>query len=154
MLSPPIRLKSLEDTARLAEALAAVIQAPTQIGLVGGLGAGKTTLGSYLVKALGSKEAVSSPTFVLCHEYSAAGLIIEHWDLYRLSGAPDELLSGPDPDTIRLIEWPDRDAELSDSLDIKVELKVSYEPDELRTASLSGDETLVKSITETLAKLS
>ncbi len=63
----------------------------------------------------GSDEAVSSPTFVFRQRYDApeAGTpAIEHVDLYRIDD-PAEL---PDlaldeafgPDSIALVEWPDR----------------------------------------------
>ena len=51
----------------------------------GNLGAGKTTLIKSLVKALGSAEYVSSPTFSILNEYQTAnGEPIYHMDLYRL----------------------------------------------------------------------
>lgn len=150
MRSQPIQLKTLGDTDRLAKALAKVIKVPMQIGLSGSLGAGKTTFSSCLVKALGSNEPVSSPTFVLCHEYQAQGIKIEHWDLYRLSGAVDELLSSPESDTIRLIEWPERAPELANDFELTIEFHVAYDSEPRRSAALVGSEALVKLITQHL----
>ncbi|MBQ0769974.1 MAG: tRNA (adenosine(37)-N6)-threonylcarbamoyltransferase complex ATPase subunit type 1 TsaE, partial [Bizionia sp.] len=50
----------------------------------GDLGAGKTTLIKELVKTLGCKETVSSPTYSLVNEYEAENTSIYHFDLYRL----------------------------------------------------------------------
>jgi tRNA threonylcarbamoyladenosine biosynthesis protein TsaE len=84
------------------------------LGLLGGLGGGKTTFTRALVAALGAKEQVSSPTFVLCHEYSAGDRMrVEHWDVYRLKGLPpEELFEPPAPNTLRVVEWLDRFPEL------------------------------------------
>jgi len=79
--------------------------------LTGPMGAGKTTLASFLINALGSEDLVTSPTFALVHEYSGP-LKIFHIDLYRLHstqefwalGGEDYLAEG----ALCLIEWPDR----------------------------------------------
>ncbi|NDC38486.1 MAG: tRNA (adenosine(37)-N6)-threonylcarbamoyltransferase complex ATPase subunit type 1 TsaE [Proteobacteria bacterium] len=119
MSSHIIKIASLEDTKRVARQLADIIPACIQergltVGLVGDLGGGKTTFTRALAEALGAREPVSSPTFVLCHEYSAlAGLVIQHWDIYRLRDAlPEELIEPPRPNELRIIEWIDRSPEL------------------------------------------
>lgn len=82
--------------------------------LSGDLGAGKTTLVRSLVKALGSRDAVSSPTYVLAQHYAALDLhppIIHHIDAYRIisteevpeSGIPDFLADG----SWCFVEWPE-----------------------------------------------
>lgn len=56
------------------------------------MGAGKTTLIKALVKALGSSEVVTSPTFALMNEYSLAdGSKAFHFDFYRIN-RPGEAL--------------------------------------------------------------
>jgi len=91
--------------------LAALVEGGDAIALIGDLGAGKTTLVSGLVDALGAGVA-SSPTFSLVNEYSGR-LIVWHVDLYRLDKAQelvelglDELLG--DPRGVCLIEWADK----------------------------------------------
>jgi tRNA threonylcarbamoyladenosine biosynthesis protein TsaE len=102
-----------------AEGLAGKIAAGLSIGLSGDLGAGKTTFVRFLVKALGSSQTVTSPTYALQHEYvSESGLVIEHWDLYRLSQTPEELLERCPSNHIRLIEWPEKASEIMAELDI------------------------------------
>jgi tRNA threonylcarbamoyladenosine biosynthesis protein TsaE len=98
-----------EDTVALAREIAKGVRGGMLIGLCGELGAGKTTFTRALVAALGSVDQVSSPTYVLEHQYRADnGVQVEHWDLYRLSQLPDELLEPPSPDCLRIIEWSDR----------------------------------------------
>ena len=55
------------------------------IALSGELGAGKTALVRGLVRAMGSADAVTSPTYAIVNEYRAERKIC-HFDLYRLPG--------------------------------------------------------------------
>jgi tRNA threonylcarbamoyl adenosine modification protein YjeE len=96
---------SLDRLGLFAEAVARLISPPISLGLIGEMGAGKTTFIRELVKHLGSSDPVSSPTFVLQHEYVAKKCVVEHWDLYRLGHEPDELQEPPASRTIRLVEW-------------------------------------------------
>lgn len=83
------------------------------VRLHGDLGAGKTTWLQGLVAALGSGEAVTSPTFALLHEYRAGRLAVFHWDLYRLGADTDWTLLDlpehlPAGAALTVIEWPER----------------------------------------------
>jgi tRNA threonylcarbamoyladenosine biosynthesis protein TsaE len=72
------------DTTRAAGAVVAgVLRAGDVVLLVGGLGAGKTTLVQGLVAALGAKAPVTSPTFTLAHRYTTTPRVT-HVDLWRL----------------------------------------------------------------------
>ena len=93
-------------------ALARLVTGGDAIALVGDLGAGKTTLVSGFVEALGAGTA-SSPTFSLVNEYPGGRLIIWHVDLYRLERASelpelglDDILG--DRRGVCLIEWADK----------------------------------------------
>ena len=79
----------------------------------GEMGAGKTTFIHALCEAMGVKGAVSSPTFSIINQYTAAsGNTIYHMDLYRLkdeneainAGVEDSLYSG----NTCLVEWPEK----------------------------------------------
>lgn len=79
----------------------------------GNLGAGKTTLIKALVRALGSEEYVSSPTFSLLNEYQTEdGDPIYHMDLYRLKTENEAFDLGLEEvlenDFWKFIEWPDK----------------------------------------------
>ena len=103
-------------TARVGERLATLVRGGDAIALVGDLGAGKTTLVTGLVAALGG-GAAASPTFSLVNEYPGGRLVVWHVDLYRIE-RPAELpelglddVVG-DPRGICVVEWADRFAVL------------------------------------------
>lgn len=80
-------LHDLEDTRRLAYAVAAEAPHGAVLVLTGPLGSGKTTFTKFLAAALGSSAAVSSPTYTLVHEYPTPDGPLVHIDAYRLNDA-------------------------------------------------------------------
>lgn len=110
----PIALELADEAATLALAarLAATLQPGLVIHLHGDLGAGKTCLVRGMLNALGYTGRVKSPTYTLLEPYSAAGLNLRHFDLYRMqsedewesAGFRDEF----DGNNILLIEWPEK----------------------------------------------
>ena len=113
-MTPPVRVVTLEALPVFARSVLHEIRGGDEWGLSGSLGAGKTTLVREIVQAFGGGDVVSSPTFVLGHEYvlPERRLTVEHWDLYRLSALPEELRYPPETSVIRFIEWPERSPEL------------------------------------------
>ncbi|ODT99640.1 MAG: tRNA (adenosine(37)-N6)-threonylcarbamoyltransferase complex ATPase subunit type 1 TsaE [Planctomycetes bacterium SCN 63-9] len=112
----PIHLASEEDTERLGRAIAETAPPGTVIGLVGGLGAGKTRLVRAIAESLEvDPDAISSPTFILIHEYEGR-MPVYHFDVYRLKSAAEfedlglaEYWNGGG---LCLVEWADRVPEL------------------------------------------
>lgn len=82
-----INLASLKDTRHLAEVLLAKTGPGSLLVLSGPLGSGKTTLTQQLGLALGSRAAISSPTYTLIHEYPTPEGTLVHIDAYRLDSA-------------------------------------------------------------------
>lgn len=113
-------------TAGLAARLAPLLRRGDVVALAGDLGAGKTSFARALLRALGHRGEVPSPTFTLVQVYELPCGPVWHVDLYRLA-APDEALElGIEEafaEAITLIEWPERLGALlpADRLDIALE---------------------------------
>ncbi|RCU44162.1 tRNA (adenosine(37)-N6)-threonylcarbamoyltransferase complex ATPase subunit type 1 TsaE [Chryseobacterium lacus] len=79
--------------------------------LKGNLGAGKTTFTQYLLKALGSSDDVSSPTYAIVNEYHTPKGLIFHFDLYRMKDVSEVYDIGMDEYLdqafLCIIEWPE-----------------------------------------------
>jgi tRNA threonylcarbamoyladenosine biosynthesis protein TsaE len=109
--------------ARLATELA-----PGSVVLVSGeLGSGKTTLIRGASRALGVREPVVSPTFVIGRRY-AVDPPVSHLDLYRLEGlGPEEpglLDDYLTADAVSFVEWPEAAPELELREGVEVALRV------------------------------
>ena len=113
-----VEIASPEEMQHFGEQFALQLRAGDVVLLHGDLGAGKTTLTQGILRGLGVRDPVTSPTFVLVAEYAghvASGepVMIRHVDLYRLAD-PAELDSigfsdiVEDPDGILIVEWPER----------------------------------------------
>ena len=111
-MSGPSESSGPEATERAGAELATALR-PGDVVLVSGeLGAGKTTFVRGALRALGVREAVTSPTFVVGALYAGAAGPLAHLDLYRLTGlaGEDPGLLDPyfGPDTVTFVEWPER----------------------------------------------
>jgi tRNA threonylcarbamoyladenosine biosynthesis protein TsaE len=103
---------SEDETAAVAQELAAGLRGGEVLLLSGQLGAGKTAFVRGLAQGLGIDPGdVSSPTFTLVHEYRGGRLTLYHADLYRLEKVASEDLGLEEmgvKDGVLAIEWPDR----------------------------------------------
>ncbi len=109
---------SVQDMHTFAAEVASEISGGEVLGLQGDLGTGKTEFVRGLAKALGSTDAVKSPSFTLLNVYRTMHPTIRfliHVDLYRLEGASENLLEqiGLDEwlgrkDSLIVIEWTER----------------------------------------------
>lgn len=77
--------RSAEETMKLGEEFGKVIKnSQVVVSLIGDLGGGKTTFTKGVARALGVKEEVRSPTFVMLKEYQTKYGKLVHVDAYRL----------------------------------------------------------------------
>ena len=109
-----------ESTIRAGRRLAAALRTrddgeareARSVHLSGPLGAGKTTLVRGLMRGLGHRGPVKSPTYTLLEPYEVEGLSVYHFDLYRLSTALElDDFGARDcfhERALCLVEWPER----------------------------------------------
>lgn len=126
-MSRRIELEDEQATIRLGDALATSLPerfAGWMILLEGELGAGKSTLARAILRRLGHRGAVPSPTYTLVEPYSFPQGDIYHVDLYRIAGADElEFLGWSDlREGLMLIEWPERVPGLVAQADVRVTL--------------------------------
>ena len=114
---------------KILELLNDCLKASFSVGLIGDLGSGKTTLVQGLLKELGVKPPVTSPTFTLRKIYSTANLFkIQHIDLYRIAKSSknpeiEEWLE--DKDYLTLVEWPENIKDYNKYFDLILKLKAT-----------------------------
>lgn len=106
-----ITLHTADEAHAWGMQLSLTLAAGDVIALCGNLGAGKTQITRGIVAGMGSKAAVTSPTFTLVHEYLDGRLPVFHFDFYRMETAAevigigwDEFLSEPG---VIIVEWAD-----------------------------------------------
>lgn len=142
------------ETDQLGKVLASTLPNGSVVALNGTLGAGKTRLVRAIAEASGvPRETVSSPTFVLIHEYDEGDRPIYHFDTYRLKNEEEFLELGPDDyfdgEGISLIEWADRIAGVLPDQRIEIEILLSDEETrEFRIAFHGFPESLQNSFME------
>lgn len=104
-----------EQTIAVAEKIALVLQKGDIVLLQGDLGAGKTHFVKGLAIGVGSKELVTSPTFTLLNVYEGGRVVINHFDMYRLSSADEarelgfeEYFDCKSMNGVSVVEWPEQ----------------------------------------------
>lgn len=104
--------KSVEETITVGARYGRDARPGDIFALSGDLGAGKTQFVKGFVAGVQSPAKVTSPTFVLVHEYGGGRLPIYHFDFYRVENRDALLRIGFDDyvfgDGVSLIEWADR----------------------------------------------
>jgi tRNA threonylcarbamoyladenosine biosynthesis protein TsaE len=112
-----IEIKDLEHIREAARQFISHIGDSRVFAFYGSMGAGKTTFIKAVCEELGVTDVVTSPTFAIVNEYTAAdGGRIFHFDFYRIKkleevydmGYEDYFYSG----SLCFIEWPELIEEL------------------------------------------
>jgi tRNA threonylcarbamoyladenosine biosynthesis protein TsaE len=122
-----------------------------QINLSGDLGAGKTAWVRAMLRGLGVKDLVKSPTYALLEPYTVSSLDFYHFDFYRLKepgefgGTGFRELFGPG--RVCAVEWPERAGPRLPTADISITLTVDGEG-RLATISTASElgETCLSSV--------
>ena len=127
---------NLEDTKALAYKFAKLVeQEGCFVNLFGEIGAGKTAFVKLVAEALGIKERVTSPSFVILNEYHSASIPVYHFALYsientRIKTIADELREYSEGRKITFVEWAEfSQGELPFE---RIEINVTYDDDDSR----------------------
>jgi len=116
-----------EEQAKLfGRELAEQLHPGSVIALIGGLGAGKTTLTKAIAEGLGIYDIITSPTFAIIQEYKGGRLPLYHFDVYRLSSSADMYDLGYEEyffgEGVTVVEWADLVGDLipADAITIRI----------------------------------
>ncbi len=137
-------------TLALGAALAECLVPGLSVHLRGELGAGKTTLVRGVLRALGHKGPVKSPTYALVEVYEVSRLHLHHFDFYRFRDPREWIEAGFresfNGQVVSLIEWPERAAGQLPPADIEIELETSgcERNASLRSSSPTGQQCLAQ----------
>ena len=125
-MSDSIHLPDAAATERAGAALAGALAGGMVIALHGDLGTGKTTFARGLLRAMGWKGSVKSPTYTLVEYYPFSSLYLYHFDFYRFADPSEWETAGLADcfrnDSVCLVEWPERVAGLLPIPDLDVAL--------------------------------
>lgn len=152
MTTAGVHLASAEDTEHVGAALARALKGGMVVALHGDLGTGKTTLVRGVLRGLGWKGPVKSPTYTLVECYAFSSLYLYHLDFYRFAdpsewetaGLADDFRS----DSACLVEWPERVAALLPVADLDLRLSYSERGDSrdltMTSSSAAGDRCIAE----------
>ena len=135
-----LNLPDVAATEALGAALGARRPSRAVVYLHGDLGAGKSTLARALLRALGVRGTIRSPTYTLIEPYRLnGGDEAVHLDLYRIAAADELEFLGLDALTAHaalwLVEWPERGGKALPQADLRIDLAVDGDG---RVAVLEG----------------
>lgn len=139
-------------TLALGARLARTLTPGLSIWLSGDLGAGKTTLTRGLLRELGYRGRVKSPTFTLLEYYSFSSFNLYHFDLYRFVDPQEWADAGFreyfNPASVCLVEWPEKGAGFLPEPDLLLRLDIL---DDGRSAKLTSKTKVGERCIERLA---
>ncbi len=147
-----IHLPDHQATERVGAALASALVGGMVVTLRGDLATGKTTLVRGVVRALGEAGPVKSPTYTLVEHYPFSSLYLYHFDFYRFADSDEWETAGLAEcfrtDSVCLVEWPERVADLLPSADVELLLTHARDPARgrdlvARANSAAGERCLV-----------
>ena len=131
-----IKINDLEHIREAARQFIEAMGDQHVFAFYGHMGAGKTTFIKAVCEEMGVDDVVTSPTFAIVNEYTAADSTpIYHFDFYRIKKLEEVYDMGYEDyfygDGLCFIEWPEMMEELLPDGAIKVQ--ITENPDSTRT---------------------
>ena len=124
-------INDLKDTNKFAKKFAKILKGGEVVLLGGDLGAGKTTFTKAVLRCLGVKDDVTSPTFTIMREYQGKKYKIYHFDMYRLGSGQEakefgleDYIYSKDKSSIVFIEWPENVKDILVGNFIRVDISI------------------------------
>ena len=124
-------INDLKETIKFAKKFSKILKGGEVVLLNGDLGAGKTTFTKAVLKSLGVKDEVTSPTFTIMREYNGKKFKIYHFDMYRLTSGQEakefgleDYIYSKNRDSVVFIEWPEniKDILVGDFLKVNISI--------------------------------
>jgi tRNA threonylcarbamoyladenosine biosynthesis protein TsaE len=114
------------------------------IELHGDLGAGKTTFVRHLLRALGVRERIKSPTYTVMEPHEARGVALYHFDFFRFNDPREwedagfrDIFAAPG---LKIAEWPEKAAGLLPTADLV--MRIEADADDVRHVELKAQTPL------------
>ena len=122
-----IQINSLDNIRDAAKEFVSRIGDHKVFAFYGKMGAGKSTFIKAVCEELGVGDVITSPTFAIINEYTAAsGSPVYHFDFYRIKKLEEVYDMGYEDyfysDALCFIEWPELIEEILPDDAVKVEI--------------------------------
>lgn len=122
---------SAEETAKVAENLAAQAEPGNVYALRGELGVGKTVFTQGVARGLGIKTPVCSPTFTIVQIYEEGRMPFYHFDVYRIADVEEMDEIGYEDyfygEGLTMVEWADLFPEILPSVYWRITIEKDLE---------------------------
>jgi len=133
MSTATLELTDVAATEAAGARLAGELQGGMIVTVSGDLGTGKTTLARGCLRALGWAGSVKSPSYALVEHYPFSSLYFYHFDFYRFANSIEWDTAGLADcfrsDSVCLVEWPERVAQLLPPADLELTLSHPVDPE-------------------------
>ena len=155
-----VALSSLEHTRTLGRIIGEQARPGQIILLIGGLGAGKTTITQAIGCGLEVDERyyITSPTFTILHEYPGK-IPLYHMDFYRITDETELSELGIEEyfhgNGLCVVEWPERLGSLTPDNRLEIRLDITGESSRtaILTAQGSGWEPMLAAVADRLTSV-
>ncbi len=138
-----IKSNSPENTLKIGESLATLLNKGDIVVLTGELGSGKTKFVEGFLQNYNLQDEISSPTFNIVNEYVSEKNNIYHFDVYRLEDSDEFYAIGGEEyfeKGICLIEWGEMILDVLPKDYIHIKILKNPEDENLRTFEFEVNE--------------